>query len=221
MVHRIALVAVFFALSGCSSSSSSPSTTPGDIPAPLADIEGIAEDAYDKALIGDFATVQANADEIASSWADFRSQAETDGAGADVLQAMDDAVAAFSAAPDDVVGAGRAANGVSALMDELFGLYDPRTPTEIIALDYSGREVVLDATEPNLSSATEDVDELETTWNQVKAKVVDAGGQDTADKYDAHIDAMRQAAAADDPSTVIDEANVGLELVDDMEKLFE
>lgn len=210
------VVAVAAVVAGCP-----PATDGNAIPQSLLDIEGIAEDAYDKALLADFAAVSKDGEDIAAAWDGFRVQAEADGASAETLGGMTASVDGLRNAPEDAVGAGRAANAVSAFMKDLFGLYDPTTPPSIIQLDYGGREIVLDALAADLLAAGVDIDALETEWLSVSDAVVAAGGQDVADSYDLHIAEMRARVTADDADTLIEEANLGLELVDDMEKLYE
>ena len=102
------------------------------VPHELLDLEGTAEHAYDQALAGDFAAVRGDAETLAAAWASYRDTAAADGASSADLTAMDDAVSALSDAaagtPEDGVALARDANGVSAPMDELFGLYDDPVP---------------------------------------------------------------------------------------------
>ncbi|MEZ4468937.1 MAG: hypothetical protein R3F43_32025, partial [bacterium] len=86
------------------------------VPADLQSIEGQAEDAYDQALAENSEGVAADAAAIDTAWQSFRAQAEADGAGADVLAAMDAAVSglkAAAAAAGTPASLGRAANAVS------------------------------------------------------------------------------------------------------------
>ncbi|MCA9493108.1 MAG: hypothetical protein KC621_24425, partial [Myxococcales bacterium] len=70
-MRSVPFVMVVMAL-GCSGGA-------GGVPAELLDVEGTAEDAYDKALVGDAATVASDADAIATGWSAYRSRAEADG----------------------------------------------------------------------------------------------------------------------------------------------
>ncbi len=211
--------ALLFALASLSCAPVAPQAP--TLPAALLEIEGTAEDAYDKALAGDFATVDSDAKAIAAGWDGYRAAAATDGAGADVLTGMDDAVAGLTDAPADRVAAGRAANAISSFMKPLFTLYAPKTPPAIIELDHAGREIALDGVDDDLAAALDDISSLAAEWDGVTADITAAGGQDSADAYDAHIVAMGDAVAADDAAALVEQANVGLELVDAMEALFE
>ncbi|MEQ1501576.1 MAG: hypothetical protein ABMB14_05065 [Myxococcota bacterium] len=193
------------------------------IPAELLDLEGTAEHAYDKALVDDFASVQGDAETIASAWASYRGTAEADGASPSDLTSMDDAVSALSAAAGatgDGIALARVANGVSAPMDELFGLYDDPVPPAVLALDYGGREVSLDSLEEGLDDAAQDIDELDAVWATVRDEVVSAGGEAEASAYDASLLRQHELATAGDAAGLLAESNNGLELVDALEGVF-
>jgi hypothetical protein len=196
----------------------------GAIPAELLDIEGTAEHAYDKALVAEFASVQGDADSITAAWASYRNTAEADGASAADLTAMDDAVSALSdavaGATGDGVALARVANGVSAPMDELVGLYDDPVPPAVLALDYGGREVSLDSLEEGLDDAAQDIDELDAVWATVRDEVVSAGGEAEASDHDASLVRQHDLATAGDAACLLAESNNGLELVDALEGVF-
>jgi hypothetical protein len=194
-----------------------------EVPAALLDIEGVAEDAYDKALLADYAAVAKAAAALDKQWKAFRATAKKDGAAASDLAALDAAVAGLIDAADTTTSeasVGRAANAISAPMDELFALYDPTVPVDVLALDYLGREVVLDAMEMDFSAATRDVDTIDTTWKALQQSVVDAGGKSEAADYASSIADMRADIKAKDDTKLTDDANVGLEIVDAIEGVF-
>jgi hypothetical protein len=200
------------------------SSGPGQVPDDLLHIEEVAEDAYDQALVAAYAKVSSDADEIAASWQAYRARAEADGAAAADLDAMDQAVDQLgpaAAAAVDPPTVGRAANAVSAGMDELFALYDPQVPADVLALDYLGREVVLDAMQQDFGRAGTDTDAIDARWADVKQQVLDAGGSMQASDYEASIATVRSAIAATDEAQVIADANAELELVDALERVFE
>jgi hypothetical protein len=118
-------------------------------------------------------------------------------------------------------GAARAAaNAVSGPMDELFALYDDPVPASILALDYGGREVSIDAMEEGMGDAMEDIGELETVWASVKADVLDAGGDAEAADYDSSLATQRDLAEQGDAAGLLSESNNGLEIVDALEGVF-
>lgn len=214
------LLLTTFADSGCGGGQ----TSPGTVPAPLADIEGTAEDAYDKALVSDFAAVAAGAASIDGAWRSFRAEAGSAGAAAEVVSQMDEAVSGLvsaSATPTDAAVLARAANAISAPMDELFALYETAVPPAVLALDYLGREVVLDARQGTLADATRHIDAIEDTYGTVRPGLLAGGGERPAAEYEASIDAMRADVSTEDAAALETDANVGLELVDAMEGVFE
>lgn len=195
------------------------------IPAALTHIEEAAEDAYDKALVSDYGAVADDAQALASDWASFRGQAEADGAAPSDLAAMDAAIACLSQAVADEahrtpLSLAHAANAVSGPMDELFALYNDPVPPEILALDYGGREVSLDARAHDMAAARADLDELESVWSRVRRRVKVAGGGVEAARYEASLARQRRRIAAGDAKGLRKESNAGLEIVDELERVF-
>lgn len=217
--HRLLIVGLVSALVGCASATD----TAKSVPAGLTVMEAAAEDAYDQSLAQHFDDVTIDAQMIDEAWTAFRSEAADDGAPTDDLTAMDAAVAGFVAAamdPTDALVLGRSANAVSGAMDELYRLYDEPAPPEVLALDYLGREVVLDGRQGDLSGAGTHIDALESTFATIRAALEAAGGGHVATEYEASIAAMRADVANNDLTTLETDTNVGLELVDRMEGAF-
>ncbi|MCA9493680.1 MAG: hypothetical protein KC621_27295, partial [Myxococcales bacterium] len=149
---------------------------------------------------------------------------EADGAAAADLDAMDAAVSALSdaagAATLDDVSLARVANAVSGPMDELFALYDDPVPASILALDYGGREVSLDAMDGAVEAAGADIDQLDAVWATVRDQVLTAGGDAEAADYDASLTRQHELVSAGDAAGLLTESNAGLELVDALEGVF-
>ena len=119
------------------------SEEPG-VPAELARIEELAEDAFDQAVVGDVSSVQADATEMVTLWDGFRTTVATRGAAAAEVDATSSTIDAFQVTADmstDPLVLARAANAVSGTLDALFGLYSPPVPSRVLRLDYLGREV--------------------------------------------------------------------------------
>jgi len=208
---------------GGSNSSSSDNSSTGQVPGELQTIESLAEDAFDMALGDDFAGVADAADKIDQDWKSYRPQAIKNGAANADLTNMDDAVSgllADSANPVDAISLARSTNVISGVMDELFALYNPKIPVAVLELDYLGRELVLDGMEPDFTAATEDLDAMKTTWNDLKPKVENAGGADEAKDFDDSITKLQESIDSQDASQLIEQANVCLELVDALESVF-
>lgn len=216
----LALLAAAIAHAGCGDD---PAPVLSTVPPALMTIEGLAEDTYDQAMAGNADAVAINADDIDLRWQEFRAQATRDGATTAVLSSMDDAVAGLHAVVDangDTTALARAANSVSAPMPRLFELYEDPVPPAVLQLDYLGREVVLDAREGNYNGATTHVDAIESAFGSVRNALIDDGGDQQATAYDANVTALRTDIAAADATALEADANVGLELVDDMEGVF-
>jgi len=195
-----------------------------EVPEELVQIEGAGEDAYDRALENDVGAVASDAEKLQSTWQSFRSEAISDGAREQDARALDLAIAsladAASGSPEPPALA-RAANGISAPMDELFRIYDPAVPADVLGLDYLGREVALDGMDRDLTRASADIDRIVDVWKALRPVVVDAGGSAEAGRYDASIAKERSAVEAADAKVLVDEANAQLELVDALERVFE
>ena len=205
---------------GACSDGENPEPGTGEIPAQLLDVEGQAEDAFDKALAGDFVGVAATSKSMDRDWRVIRARLVIDGALPVDLDAMDTSIAALVATVStDPTTVARAANAVSATMDELFALYHPTVPPAILALDYLGREVVLDARVAP-ASATAHLDTVQATWDQVKPAVVAAGGGADAARYDASIASLRADVETGDGVALEAHANEGLEIIDAIEGVF-
>jgi hypothetical protein len=190
----------------------------------LTNIEGLAEDAFDNALRGDFKKVKIAASKTVASWQAFRNQAKRDGAKDNMIAAMDVSVDAFQGATQqgaDKLKTARAANGVSANMEVFFALYNPRTPPVIMTLDYLGREIVVDGLSGDFSSADIHLNLLAARWAALKPNAESRpAGVATVAKYDASIESMRLDIRAQNSHSLVANANVNLELTDAVEKLY-
>lgn len=201
------------------------STTACWVPGRLADVEGKAEDAYDMALVGDYAAVSDDADDMTAGWAYFRDQVKDDGASDADITALDDAIAGLNDAVTiqsslSDYELARAANAISEPMDELFGIYQDPVPAVILALDYGGREVQLDAYEGKFDQALTDIGTLQSVWSGVKQQVLDVGGDAEAAEYEASLATQVELANAGDGAELAVEAEVGLDIVDLLEDVF-
>ena len=116
------------------------------------------------------------------------------------VQAVDGAIAALIA----IVPTGspaqlaRSANAISAPMDELFALYDPAIPTAVLALDYLGREILLDGMDGDFARASSDLSSVSLAWRGLDAAVRARGGAPEAADFDDAIAAMTADARAGD-----------------------
>ncbi|MEZ4224737.1 MAG: hypothetical protein R3B13_27545 [Polyangiaceae bacterium] len=219
--HPLRLIAsgIVFALA-VSCSADEP---PDQVPAGLAAIESTAEDAFDLALAGDVTTVRMRADELSAKWNSYRSKAESDGVPSSAISSLDatisqlTSVASGSPSPQELA---RAANAVSEPMPTFYEVYHPVVPSQVLALDYEGREVRLDALESDFARAGTDVDKIDSLWQGLRARVVSAGGSAEATSFEASIASERSAIDGSD-GVALDTAAVDqLEIVDKVETVF-
>jgi len=219
---RLLLAAVALAASGLAACSDEEADV-DPVPPPLRRIEEAAEDAYDTALAQDFAAVSADAAVLDQAWQGYRAKALSDGVAASDAEALDTAIAELHGVETqtDPVIVARAANAVSAPLDEMFAIYHPIVPGEVLALDYLGREIQLDGLESDLISAQSDVDLNSATWASLRAPVLSAGGSAEASNFDASITAERDAIATGDTQGLVTRAQEQLDLVDLIEAVFQ
>ena len=219
-------VMICFILTGCNTGNneSDEEGTDNAVPSTLQEIEGLAEDAYDTAIMADHSGLSENVNEIDKLWQSFRSQAVQDGTNTAVATSMDNAVDSLKQLVNssaDSIALARSANAISALMSNLYDIYNPIVPSEILSLDYLGREIVLDGMETDFDSANLHVAELESTWAQIEDQIFDNGGTKEAKDYNESISTIRSAIANHDGSSLISEANQNLEVIDLMEQLYD
>jgi len=194
------------------------------VPAPLKELEVVAEDAYDKALAGDVTGVSADADRIAATWQSYRSGAMRAHASEETIDAMDTAIAGLA----DALATGatshalaRAANQVSAPMDALFSLYASPAPTAFFTLDYLGREVALDGLEHDKTRAADNLHALVERWEGIRLEVQRAGGTTEAASFDRTLVGAYTVVAAGSGPRITSRAHEILEGVDTLEAVFD
>ena len=134
---------------------------------------------------------------------------------------MDMAISDLSGAAQSQNGlaARQAANNVSKVVVDVFDLYEHKVPSDIGRLDWQERQVLIDVDRSDWTAVTGDLTQLRQTFNRAKPGVLAAGGERQAADFEASLNEQDRLAAAKDPG-VVDEANVALELVDDLEGVF-
>lgn len=193
------------------------------IPGGLEELESLAEDSYDHALAGNMAELAGDADAIAKRWNAVRAQLVADGASDVTLNAVDAAVDGFSdavASTTSELALARAANAISAHMDQLFALYGSPVPPSVLKLDYYGREIVLDARDGRFLHAMEQLGGAECTFDSLRAALVAAGGSDVALAYAEALEIQRNSITSQNADALEQSALEALELVDGMEQAF-
>lgn len=193
------------------------------VPAKAHAIESLAEDAFDHALAGDYATLKVDATELDADWKGYRDTAVKAGLDAASASALDDSIAQLgvvAGAPTSKEEAARAANAVSASMDEVFAVYQAQTPVTLLQLDYLGRELWLDGLEADTTRAATDLASAEEIWSSLEPTVIAKGGKSEAAAFDTKIGALSDAVAQADSAAIVIAAQAEFEQVDLIEAVF-
>ena len=193
----------------------------GSVPQPILDMENDAEDAIDQVLSGRWDRVTTDAGSLAGTWKEFLSSSDASGASADQRAAMDKAISGLKAAAQsqDAIAARQSANDVSKVIVDVFDLFQHKVPSDIGRLDWQERQVLIDIDRGDWNAVTADLALLRQTFNRAKPGVLAAGGDKEAADFEASLNEQDRLAAAQDPA-IVDEANVALELVDDLEGVY-
>jgi hypothetical protein len=192
------------------------------VPEVLGDLESSAEDTVDYALAHDRARVEAEARSLRSTAngpaAVALARAGVPAADVALLRARAGHVAELSRR-GSYVSIALAANAVSQLMPRLYGRFRSSVPALVLRLDYFDREAQLRALAGQGGLVESAIDGLRRAWPRVRPKVIAAGGAAEAAAFDRHVAAMARLRAGD-RRAVEAEAVRGLELVDDLERVF-
>jgi hypothetical protein len=197
--------------------------TKSTIPDSLRAVESGAEDTIDFALGDD----RANATEAAKTL-DEAAQGEAANdlmkAGIpattiDQLRARADKVAAI-AAEGEPVAVALAANRVLELVPGFFAAYSDPVPADVLRLDYLDFEVKLEALAGDRKKAAAAAGSLKMTWNGLRSQVVAAGGESEAKTFTDHVDSVESLLANGSDQEIADEAQHGLDLVDELESIY-
>jgi hypothetical protein len=193
----------------------------GSVPQTVLDIEGDAEDAIDMVFAGRWDRVSSDAGSLAGNWKEFLSSSDASGLTPDQRGAMDKAISDLAAAAQsqDGLAARQAANDVSKVIVDVFDLFEHKVPSDIGRLDWQERQVLIDIDRGDWNTVSGDLAQLRQTFNRAKPGVLAAGGDRQAADFEASLNEQDRLAAAKDPA-IVDEANVALELVDDLEGVY-
>ncbi len=193
----------------------------GSIPQPILDMENDAEDAIDQVLSNRWDRVTTDAGSLADAWNEFLSSSDASGASADQRAAMDKAISGLKAAAQsqDAIAARQSSNDISKVIVDLFDLFEHKVPSDIGRLDWQERQVLIDADRGDWNAVAGDLAQLRQTFNRAKPGVLAAGGERQTADFEASLNEQDRLAAAQDPA-IVDEANVALELVDDLEGVY-
>jgi hypothetical protein len=185
------------------------------IPAAINAVGTYGEDLYDQAKAGNWGTVEAYRDSLHTAAANLPSgdQVQSQRTQLDSsITELDKAVAARNRE-----AAQQAANRVTYLAAQMGAPYHAATPTEVVLLDYYGRELEIWAAQRNLPKLKETAAALESTWNAVRPAVEGNGGAVAARQTDALVSQIKAAAT---PASYARIATQFLNQVDSLEQVF-
>lgn len=196
----------------------------GSVPTSLGATEADAEGIVDVALSDDraglrqqAARLKADAEQAASgALADAKVPADE----LDELRGRASNVDELAKSDGEALKVALAANAVSGLMPALYAHFDVKVPTAVLELDYLEREAQLRSLAREDAAAAAAVERLGRTWKQLRPQVDGAGGKDEATRFAEHLAAMERLRRERDASGLEEEAKKGLELVDELERVF-
>jgi len=194
----VALAILAFLAAGCAAEVK---TGPQEVPKELNGLEALSCDVFGFALKVDLEGLESASRRLAEQWSSVREIVIDDGASPKDVAGTDGAIARLRKVLDgraERVPLARAANAVSLHLDELFGLYRPVVPAGMLALDFLGRELLLDGIQADFTSAAGHTDDLAATWGGLRDRVVGAGGASAAELFDGRVAELRGAVAKRD-----------------------
>jgi hypothetical protein len=193
------------------------------VPAELRELRAGVEEAFERALVPDSVAVGERAATLAEQWDSFRPTAEEDGASSGALAGMDTALALLGAnvaSSVDSVVLGRACNGLLEWMDELFGVYGPPAPGELLQIGYLARQVWMDARNGDIpGAAAADLDEERAAWEAIKVEAVELGHD--AAPVDAALEAQEDALEGQDTGLLQDASAEAVGAAAELEAAYE
>ena len=195
----------------------------GPVPASLRSAESAAEDLIDEALAGGRSQVVANANELATvASGSLRSALREAGvAPAEISDFQRRAVEVERLAPAaPLIEVALASNHAFELLPDFFARFKVEVPVDVTKLDYLDFEAKLESKAGDVAKLGGAVRGLGGVWSRLRPKVIRAGGAKAAADYDAHLKAMAGLADNAHAGATQQEAQHGLDLVDDIERVF-
>jgi hypothetical protein len=93
-------------------------------------------------------------------------------------------------------------------------------PTDIGRLDVFERQIALDVNANDFAAAAASFAKTKAAWESVKPSVLAHNGKSVADKFESSLATQGTKLQARDIAALTAEVNVGLEIVDELEKLY-
>jgi hypothetical protein len=192
------------------------------LPLVLDATESSAEDLVDSALAADRSDVVAGARELKRSAAQAIRVLRKAGVSEAELTALRKRAARVAAVSSSgrFITVALAANAVSEVMPGLYGHFAVAIPPSVLALDFLEREAQLRARAGQKARVPGLVRRVASTWSALRRRVVSHGGSRQAAAFDKHVATLKRLAPAAG-AALQREASVGLELVDDLERVFD
>jgi hypothetical protein len=195
--------------------SSATTAAAAPIPKSINDVGTYGEDLYDIVKLGDWTKGKAYLDSLRTAAASLPAGDQIQPQRAQIdssVSTLDKAVAARNRA-----AALEAANRITFLSAQMTTPFHGPTPTEVLLLDYYGRELEIWAARKDLAKLKETAAALESTWNALKPTVEKSGGTVAARQTDALVARIKAAKSPSDYARV---ATPFLNEVDELEKVF-
>ncbi len=180
------------------------------LPVELDELESLAEDLFDLTLQARWSSAEklilplkegvARAE--ASQSIEYRQMEE-------IIHRLDRAIAAKD------VKASELANELTRTVITASSTFTGPVPTEVALLDYHGRALRLSADDPIRAKVVKK--DIETTWSQVKRRVIEAGGPTEAEQFDRLVS---QSGTTESPAKLITLSTAILDQVDALEDVF-
>jgi hypothetical protein len=185
------------------------------IPAAVNEVGTYGEDLYDQAKTPNWVAAKAYLDSLHTAATNLprtdqiqsqRSQLDS------AITALDQAVASRNSA-----AALEAANRITFLSAQMTTPYHGATPTEVLLLDYYGRELDIWSARKDTAKLKQTAAALTSTWNALRPTVEKNGGSVAAGHTDALVARIN---AAKSPAQYARVATPFLDEVDELEKVF-
>jgi len=196
----------------------------GPVPPALRTVESAAEDTIDHALAGDRAKAVRTANTLLAAADGPARRALTD-AGVERGPIEDlharSAEVARLAPQGDLLAVALAANHAFELVPGFFARYETRVPAGVQTLDYLDFEAKLRARAHDAAQLQAATEALRREWGGLRPGVVRAGGARPAAAFDAHVQRLVRLAAGSAGAAAAREAQHGLDLVDELEAVYE
>jgi hypothetical protein len=223
-MFMLVILAIATLLTACTGTPFSTDNGPASdgVPKPLHRIEASAEAIIDLAPAGSWDQVGEKLTTITTAWNVYQPQAAAAGASQIHEQALSSALDRLrtAAAAKDAAITRQAANDLGAAVLDLFALYNPSTPADIGRLDVLERQIALDAAANNFTAAAASFAKTKATWEHLKPSILSHNGKSVVEKFESSLAIQASSLQAQDIAALTSEVNVGLELVDELEKLY-